>query len=50
MTIKELYEWAVANNCETFDLYQVDDEGESYYNMTINDFEINKEEEEVIIP
>lgn len=49
MTIRELYEWAVANNCENLPLYLVDDQYESYYNLIIDNFEINRENGEVII-
>ena len=46
-TIKELYEWAVKNNCENYTVYG-QDEGMSC-NLTIDEIIIDNKEEEVYI-
>lgn len=49
MTIKELYEWALENNCEDFKLYKTDDWGESITDVNPAHFEIYKDEKTVVI-
>lgn len=46
--IKELYEWAIKNNCEEYDLY-VCDEGGIIGNVNISEIYIDKEKEEVTL-
>ena len=45
MTIKDLYDWAVANGAENFEL--VNAGWKDNYNYTTEDFEINKKDNTV---
>ena len=51
MKIKELYDAAVANKCEDYEVrLQYQDDGGCYSGNTgMNDFEINDEYEEVVL-
>lgn len=49
MTIKELYQWAIENNIEDYDIKICDDAYGWYYHIDSGGLEIDDANEEVII-